>query len=256
MIDVSSLFSLENRIALVTGASRGIGAMIAEGLVAAGARVLICGRKPEELEATAERLGAEAILADLSNEAGISALAEAVRARTEHLDILVNNAGTAWGAPFESFPRSGFNKVLDLNLIAPFALTQALHPLLKAAAHPGLTARVINISSVDGLRPPTSQAWSYAASKAGLNMLTRQLAVAFLEDHITCNAIAPGLFETKFSAHMFDPEHPSHTDRPEIPMGYPGTPEDIAAAVIYLAARSGNYLTGAILPISGGIACL
>lgn len=256
MIDTSTLFSLENRTALVTGASRGIGAMIAEGLVAAGARVLICGRKPEELNETAARLGAEAIVADLSGEAGIAALAAEVKARTPKLDILVNNAGTAWGAPFESFPRKGFDKTLNLNLLAPFAITQALHPLIREAARPEHPARVINISSVDGLRPPPSQAWSYAASKAGLNMLTRQLAASFLADHITCNAVAPGLFETKFSAHMFDPDHPSYADRPAIPMGRPGTPEDIAAAVIYLAARSGNYLTGLILPVAGGIACL
>lgn len=256
MMDPARLFSLDGRIALVTGASRGIGAMIAEGLARAGARVLICGRKAAELEATADRLGAEAIPADLATESGIAGLAEAVRARTGRLDILVNNAGTAWGAPFADFPRTGFSKVLDLNLIGPFALTQALHPLLKAAASPDLPARVINISSVDGMRPPHAPVWSYAASKAGLNMLTRQLAQAFLPDHINCNVIAPGLFETRFSAHMFDPDHPAHDQRPEIPMGRPGQPEDIAAAAIYLAAPSGNYLTGLVLPVSGGIACL
>lgn len=256
MLNHDALFSLEGRTALVTGASRGIGAMIAEGLIGAGARVLICGRKAREVEATATRIGAEPITVDLSHEAGVITLAEEVAAQTNALDILVNNAGTAWGAPFEAFPRSGFDKVMDLNLLAPFALCQALHPLLCAAARPEWPARIVNISSVDGLRPPSTQAWSYSASKAGLNMLTRHLASSLLTDNITCNAIAPGLFETQFSGHMFNPDHPAYSDRPAIPMGRPGTAEDIAAAAIYLCARSGNYLTGVILPVSGGIACL
>lgn len=256
MIDPARLFSLDGRLALVTGASRGIGAMIAEGLASAGARVMICGRKADELETTARRLGATPIVADLSTDAGIAALVDEVGRRSDRLDILVNNAGTAWGAPFGDFPRAGFHKVLDLNLLAPFLLTQALHPLLKAAGSADRPARVINIGSVDGLRPATGPAWSYGASKAGLTLLTRQLAQAFLPDHITCNLIAPGLFETRFSAHMFAPDHPEYAQRPEIPMGRPGTPEDLAAAAIYLAARSGNYLTGAVLPVSGGIACL
>lgn len=256
MLDHDALFSLEGRTALVTGASRGIGAMIAEGLIGAGARVLICGRKAGELEETAARIGAEPIAADLSHEEGVAALAQALAARTDALDILVNNAGTAWGAPFGEFPRSGFARVMDLNLLAPFALSQALHELLCAAARPDRPARIVNVSSVDGLRPPSTPAWSYSASKAGLNMLTRHLARSLLADNITCNAVAPGLFETRFSSHMFDPDHPAYSDRPEIPMGRPGAPEDIAAAVIYLCARSGNYLTGVILPVSGGIACL
>lgn len=255
-IDVGKLFSLAGKTALVTGGSRGIGAMIAEGLIAAGARVLICGRKEADIRETAARLGAEALVADLSTAEGVAALAQATAAAAPKLDILVNNAGTAWGAPFGAFPRSGFEKVLNLNVVAPFDLTQALYPLLRAAARPDDPARVINISSVDGITPPKGPAFSYSASKAALNMMTRHLAAAFVADHVTCNAIAPGLFETRFSAHMLDPDHPHYGQRPDIPMQRPGTPEDIAAAAIYLASPAGRYLTGVVLPVSGGVASL
>ncbi|MBN9062157.1 MAG: 3-oxoacyl-ACP reductase [Rhizobiales bacterium 65-9] len=254
-MDVSTLFSLSGANALVTGGSRGIGAMIAQGLIGAGADVFICGRKEKELMEAAERLGAMPLVADLSTDAGVEGLAKAMRERVSRLDILVNNAGAAWGAPFDAFPRSGFDKVLNLNVVAVFALTQALHPLLKAAASPEHPARVINISSIDGLTPPRGPTFSYSASKAALNMLTRHLASIFAADHITCNAIAPGLFETKFSAHMFDPGHPKFDDRPLIPMNRAGNPEDIAGAAIYLASRAGGYVTGAILPVSGGSGC-
>lgn len=230
--------------------------MIAEGLVSAGARVLICARKEADVRDAEKSLGVEGIVADLSKEEGVAALAAGIRARTPKLDILVNNAGTAWGAEFGRFPRSGFEKTLNLNLIAVFDLIQALHPLLRDAGTPGDPARVINISSVDGITPPNGPTFPYSASKAGLNMLTRHLAATLVNDNITCNAIAPGLFETRFSAHMLDPAHPRYDDRPSIPMGRIGTPEDMAGAVIYLSSRAGSYLTGTILPVSGGVSCL
>lgn len=230
--------------------------MIAGGLVSAGVRVLICARKEDDVREAEKTLGVEGIVADLSTEEGVAALAAQTREKAGKLDILVNNAGTAWGAEFGQFPRAGFEKTLNLNLIAVFSLTQALHPLLREAGSPEDPARVINISSVDGIAPPNGPTFSYSASKAGLNMLTRHLASTFVKDNITCNAIAPGLFETKFSAHMLDPDHPKYADRPSIPMGRIGTPEDIAGAVIYLSSRAGSYLTGAILPVSGGVSCL
>ena len=249
------MFRLDGKTALVTGGSTGIGEMIASGLITAGARVLICARKPDALDDTARRIGAEPIVADLQNETGIDALVAAVNVCTEALHILVNNAGAGWGAPLGSFPRAGFDKSLNLNLTAPFMLIQGLLPKLRAAASAEDPARIINITSIDGTVPPRGPTYSYSASKAGLDMLSRHLASALVSEHITCNAIAPGLFATRMTRHMTDSTHPRYDDRPNIPMNRPGRPEEIAGTVIYLASRAGSYVTGAVIPVSGGVGC-
>ena len=255
-MDLAALFSLEGKIALVTGGTQGIGFMIAEGLVGAGARVIVCGRRQADAHEAELSLGRErcrALLVDLGEADGPARLIEGVKAETDRLHILVNNAGTGWSAALGAFPRRGFEKVLQLNLMAPFELIQQALPLLEAAASADDPARIINIASVDGLRPPLAETYSYSASKAGMLMLARHLGAHLVGRNITVNVIAPGLFETRLSAHMFDPSHPRAGDRPDIPLGRPGRAEDVAGAAIYLASRAGAYLTGVTLPVAGGI---
>ena len=202
------LFDVSGKNALVTGGGRGIGLMIARGLVQAGVRVVIASRKAEDLEAAAAELRAfgdcEAIPADLSTPEGAGALAEAVRARFDALHVLVNNSGATWGAPLEEFPASGWDRVMHTNLESVFHLTVGLLPALRAAASADDPARVINIGSIDGIRVPQVENYSYSASKAAVHMLTRHLARRLASEQITVNAIAPGPFESKMMAFMLD----------------------------------------------------
>ncbi len=253
MMEMGQLFGLDGRVALVTGGSRGIGRMIADGFLAAGcARVYLAARKQAELAETAAALGERVIglVADLGSLAGIEALAGEISAREQRLDILVNNAGAAWGAPFDSFPESGWDKVLDLNLKAPFFLTQALHALLKAGASPQQPAKVINIASVDGLRINPWETYSYQASKAGLIQLTRRMAARLVGEQIVVSAIAPGAFPSAMNKPARDA---GEQVAQAIPAGRIGTPEDIAAAAIYLASRAGDYVVGSVLTVDGGL---
>jgi len=255
-MDLDRLFDVRGRNALVTGGARGIGLMIAEGLVRAGAHVWICSRTAAEVEAAVERLSSlgqtRGVVADLALPEGVDAIDEAL-SEAPRLDILVNNAGTSWAAPVETFAKEGFDKVLNLNLTAPFMLTQRLLPRMKAAATIEHPARIINIASIDGLAPPDRNTFSYSSSKAGLIMLTRHLASALAADRVTVNAIAPGIFESKMTAFWFNPNHPRHESLPAFPLGdRPGRPEDIAGAVIYLASRAGSHVTGAVIPVAGG----
>lgn len=255
---MDDLFSVDGKVALVTGGSRGIGRMIATGLVDAGVRVYIASRKADDLRATADELAERgecvAIPADLSDEEGCVALAEAVTAEEERVHILVNNAGASWGAPIAEYPASGFDKVLDVNVKGVFFLTRALLPQLRAAADPEDPARVINIGSVDGISVPELESYAYSASKAAVHMLTRHLGKRLASDHITVNAIAPGLFESRMTAFMFD-ELEEHAED-VFPLQRTGRPDDLAGTTIFLASRAGSYLTGAIIPVDGGIATL
>lgn len=253
MIDIAALFGLEGRIALVTGGSRGIGRMIAEGLLAAGCqRVYITARKAEQLAATAAELGDRVvpIAGDVSTLEGIEALAAEYGSAEDRLDILVNNAGAAWGAPFEGFPESGWDKVVDLNLKAPFFLTQKLHPLLKAGARADRPAKVINIASVDGVRLNPWETYPYQASKAGLFQLTRRMAARLIADNIVVSAIAPGAFPSEMNKAARDA---GELVARAIPAGRVGRPEDMAAAAIYLASRAGDYVVGSTVTVDGGV---
>lgn len=252
-MDAGSLFTLEGRTTLITGGSRGIGRMIAEGFLSAGCRrVYITARKAEHLGQTAARLGDRvvALAGDLSEMAGIEALADEVAAREDSLDILVNNAGAAWGAPFGIFPESGWDKVMDLNLKAPFFLTQKLHGLLKASASADRPAKVINIASVDGLRINPWETYSYQASKAGLVQLTRRMAARLIADRIVVSAIAPGAFPSAMNKAARDA---ADVVARAIPAGRIGMAEDIAAAAIFLASRAGDYIVGSTIPVDGGL---
>lgn len=252
---VADLFSVEGKVALVTGGSRGIGLMIARGLVEAGARVYISSRKKDVCDEVATELSQDgaclSLPADLSREEGARDLAEAIGAREPRLHVLVNNAGANWGAPLEEYPDSAWDKVLALNVKSVFHLTRACLPQLEEAATPGDPARVINVGSIDGLRVPLLETYAYSASKAAVHHLTRALAMRLARHHITVNAIAPGPFESRMMAATLE------RFRDQIvascPLGRIGEPEDMAGVAIYLASRAGAYVTGAVIPVDGGI---
>jgi NAD(P)-dependent dehydrogenase (short-subunit alcohol dehydrogenase family) len=253
---MNDLFSLEGRTALVTGGSRGIGAAIATEFLNVGARVIVCARKVEELEAATQRLGAlgscEGIQADLSTLAGVDALAADVAQRTDRLDVLVNNAGATWGAAIDDFPEAGWDKVMALNVKAMHYLTSACLPLLRAAASADGPARVINIGSVDGINAPITENYAYSASKAAVHQLTRHLARRLAPEGILVNAIAPGMFPSKMTAFIADDPAMSGVANAMIPLKRMGRPEEIGGSAVYLASRAGGYTTGEVLVVDGG----
>ncbi|MBV8917798.1 SDR family NAD(P)-dependent oxidoreductase [Bradyrhizobium sp.] len=252
-----NLFSLEGRVALVTGGSRGIGKMIAAGYLAYGAaKVYITARKAGPCEATAKELTAAhggeciALPIDISSMAGVEMLAGELRKHEPKLDILVNNAGAAWGAEFDEFPESGWDKVMNLNLKTPFFLTKALATPLRAAASAERPAKVINIASIDGIFVNPMETYSYAASKSGLIHLTRRMAAKLIKDHVVVTGIAPGPFASDMNRAARD-----HADEvaTRVPAGRIGATEDMAGAAIFLASRAGDYVVGATIAVDGGI---
>jgi NAD(P)-dependent dehydrogenase (short-subunit alcohol dehydrogenase family) len=254
---MAGLFDVSGKTALVTGGSRGIGLMIARGLVQGGARVIISSRKVEDLEATASELSklgdCEAVPGDVSTPDGAASLAGATRERFPALDILVNNAGANWGAPLEEFPPSGWDRAMHANVEGVFHLTIGLLPALRAAAEAEDPARVINIGSIDGIRAPSMDNYSYSASKAAVHMLTRHLAKRLASEQITVNAIAPGPFESKMMAFLLDAPESREIVEQGVPLGRIGTPDDVAGLTLFLASRAGAYVTGAVIPLDGGI---
>jgi NAD(P)-dependent dehydrogenase (short-subunit alcohol dehydrogenase family) len=254
-MSMKKLFSLEDKVALVTGGSRGIGFMMAQGLVEYGAKVYIAARKTAEVEAAAVELSKVgeciALTADLGTEAGCNALAAEIMEREEKLHILINNAGANWGAPLAEFPDSAWDKVLALNVKSVFNLTRTLAPHLEKAAQAGDPARVINVGSIDGIQIPALETYSYSASKAAVHQLTKTLARRLAPQGITVNAVAPGPFESKMMAATLD------SFREHIisgcPLGRIGEPEDMAGVAVYLASRASSYVTGVVLPVDGGI---
>jgi NAD(P)-dependent dehydrogenase (short-subunit alcohol dehydrogenase family) len=254
---VSDLFSVRGKTALVTGGSRGIGYMVSRGLLEAGAQVVISSRKANQLEEAAASLSefgdVTAVPADLSTPEGTDALAAAVRERFPALNLLVNNAGASWGAPIEDFPDSAWDKILDTNVKSIFRLTTALLGELRKGASPADPARVVNVGSIDGLRVPSLENYSYSASKAAVHMLTRHLAKRLAGDAITVNAIAPGPFESKMMAFALDDPDARAAIEQNVPLGRIGSPEDVAGTVIFLSSRAGAYLTGTVIPVDGGI---
>jgi NAD(P)-dependent dehydrogenase (short-subunit alcohol dehydrogenase family) len=249
------LFSLDGKVAVVTGGTRGIGLMIARGLLGAGATVYISSRDADAGEAAVAQLAADgevhSIPANLSTEAECLRLAEEVGRQVKHVDILVNNAGATWGEPLEQFPDGAWDKVLALNLKAPFFCTRAFLGLLEHRASQDDPSRIINIGSIDGLRVPSLPIYSYSASKAGVHQLTRVLAAELGPRWITVNAIAPGPFESKMMAATLDQF--GEEIAAASPLRRIGRPDDMAGTAVYLASRAGSYVTGAIIPVDGGI---
>jgi len=255
-MDTTDLFSLKGRTALITGGSRGIGKMIAEGFIAQGARVYVSSRKAEVCDQTAAELsrgGGSCISlpGDVSTLDGVRGLAAAYAAREPALDILVNNAGAAWLATFDDFPEKGWDKVVDLNVKAPFFLTQAFAGSLRAAARKERPAKVINIASIDGIYLTPNETYSYAASKSGLIQLTRLLAARLIKDHIAVSAIAPGPFKSDMNTWARD--HEAETAA-RVPARRIGTDLDMAGAAIFLASRAGDYVVGSVVTVDGGLA--
>ena len=250
------LFSLKGRVALVTGGSRGIGEMIAAGFIEHGAKVYISSRKASDCDATAARLSAGggtciSLPQDISTVEGCQALAARIGELEPSLDILVNNAGAAWGADFDEFPESGWDKVLNLNLKSPFFLTQALRPKLAAGASQEKPAKVIMIASIDGIRLNPQETYSYHASKSGLIYLTRKMAARLIQDWIVVTCIAPGPFASQMNRDARD-----HGDEvaKRVPMRRIGRDEDMAGAAIFLASRAGDYVVGETIAVDGGVA--
>ncbi|MDF1857013.1 SDR family oxidoreductase [Pseudooceanicola sp.] len=251
-MDISTLFSLKGRVALITGGSRGLGRHFAEAFVDSGAKVYITSRKADVCFATAEAIGENCIAlpGDVSTLVGIDALVAQLKEREDGLDILINNAGIAWGESFDEFSEKGWDRSLDLNLKSPFFMMQKLRGMLKARASAEQPAKVINIASIDGQRLNPWDTYAYHASKAGLIFLTRRVAAELVSDHINVTAIAPGAFASEMNQAARD--HAEDVGK-RIPARRIGNPEDIAAAAIYLAARSGDYVIGNTLTVDGGI---
>lgn len=252
----TGLFDLTGKYALVTGGTRGIGMMMARGLLQAGARVVISSRKADVC-AEAQQLLSEfgdvqAIPADLSRHDECQRLADLVKLDSERLDILVNNAGAMWREPLETFPDEAWDAVLDLNLKSPFWLVQALLPALRRAGTADDPARIINVGSIAAIHVAQSPNYSYASSKAGLHQLTRVLARELGPQHVTVNAVAPGPFPSHMMASTLDAIGDAIAG--SAPLRRLGRDDDMAGIAVFLASRAGSYLTGAVIPVDGGIA--
>lgn len=251
---MKELFSIEGKVALVTGGASGIGAMIARGFVECGARVYIASRKEESLAEVAEELtqfgSCTALQADLSTEQACNDLAARIGEHEDRLHILVNNAGATWGAPYEEYPDSAWDKLLSVNVKAVFQLTRACTPLLKAASKVGDPARVINIGSVDGIGVPVMETYAYSSSKAAVHQLTRHMAKRLAPD-VTVNAIAPGPFQSRMMRATLEAAGDKMNDL--VPLGRIGSPEDAAGTAIFLSSRAGAWVTGDVIPLDGGL---
>ncbi|WP_299041881.1 SDR family NAD(P)-dependent oxidoreductase [uncultured Tateyamaria sp.] len=259
-MDPNTLFSLEGKVALVTGGATGIGRMAATGLMMAGARVLIASRKGDACAAVAAELNAldgpgsaEGFAADIGSEDGIAALVADVAGRADDLHILMNNSGVTWGAPMGQFPHAAWEKVMNVNVAAMFHLTQSLLPVLIKTGTADDPARVVNVGSVMGEAPMGDGAYSYAASKAAVLHMTKIMAKELAPHHVTVNALAPGPFVSKMTAFATADEGMRDKVGADVPLGRVGRDEDIAGCMQFLCGRGGAYLTGAVLPVSGGI---
>lgn len=252
---INNLFSIKDKVVLVTGGSRGIGLMIASTFVENGAKVYISSRKATVCQEVSDKLSeigtCIAVPADLSTKEGRKALVEAITEKEEKLDVLINNAGAAWGSPFEQFPEDGYDKIMDLNVKSLFFLTQDFMPLLKASADLSDPARVINVGSIDGIRVPGIDNSAYAVSKAAVHHMTKVLAIKFSGKGISVNAIAPGPFPSKMTEWLLD-KFQKQVEGIN-PMKRIGIPGDMGGVALYLASPAGAYVNGVVIPVDGGM---
>lgn len=254
---MKALFDVSGKVAVVTGGSSGIGAMMARGLVENGAKVYITARKVERLMEMAEELSklgdCTAIPADLSNVGAIEELVAAITAKEDHIDILINNAGANWAAPIEDFPEAGWDKVMDINIKSIFFATQKFLPLLKASGNAEDPARVINIASINGIRNSGMPTYAYSASKSGVIHLTEHLATDLASYHINVNAIAPGFFPSNMTKQIVENDGMTKMAISQIPRGRMGSPEDIAGTALYLCSRASAWVIGQTIVLDGGM---
>ena len=257
---LENLFGLNGKTALVTGGATGIGRMAAKGLAAAGARVFIVSRKGYLCETVAKEINdlkfAGSVVGfggNLGSEDGINALIAEVKSRTDRLDILMNNAGRTWGAPLGVFPYPAWEKIMSLNVTGMFHLTQGLIDLLSSSGTAEDPSRIVNVGSVMGEIPMGDGAYSYAVSKSAVHQITRILAKELADRHITVNALAPGPFQSGMTKFAIGNETGSERIGKRIPAQRVGRPEDIAACILFLCGYGGSYVTGSIIPVSGGI---
>jgi NAD(P)-dependent dehydrogenase (short-subunit alcohol dehydrogenase family) len=253
---VSNLFSVKDKTVLVTGGSRGIGLMIARGFVEGGAKVYISSRKADVCNSVAAELSENgtciALPEDIGSEEGVKRLVAQFSEREPALNVLINNAGTNWGAPLAEYDDAAFDKVFSVNVRGVFNMTREFVPLLQKGATEADPARVINIGSIDGLHVPQMETYAYSASKAAVHHLTRTLASRLARDHITVNAVAPGPFESKMMKATL--ENFGDAIVSAVPLKRIGRPDDMAGVTIYLASKAASYVTGAVIPVDGGIA--
>jgi NAD(P)-dependent dehydrogenase (short-subunit alcohol dehydrogenase family) len=251
------LFDISGKRAVVTGGASGIGTMIARGYLQAGVSVVIASRKEASLQEAVADLATDGdvsyVVADLSDEEGCRALGDAVAAKWDSLDILVNNAGATWGAPLDQHDSKAWSRVMDVNVEGVFHTTKYLLPLLKAAGSVESPARVINIGSVDGIHVPMMETYSYSASKAAVHQLTRHLG-KHLAPEITVNAIAPGPFQSRMMKATLEAAGEGMARM--MPLRRIGRDEDMAGAAIFLASEAASFITGAVLPVAGGMATI
>ncbi len=256
-MSMKTLFDVSGKVAVVTGGSSGIGAMMARGLIENGARVYITARKEERLMAKAAELSelgeCIAIPADLSNVEGIEALVAAISEREDKIDILINNAGANWSASIEDFPEKGWDKVMDINIKSIFFATQKFLPLLKASGTADNPARIINIASINGIRNSGMPTYAYTASKSGVINLTEHLATDLAAYNINVNAIAPGFFPSNMTKQIVENDGMTKMAISQIPRGRMGAPEDIAGTALYLCSRASSWMIGQTLVLDGGM---
>ena len=251
---MENLFDVKGKTAIVTGGSRGIGAMIAEGFVRNGVKTYITSRKAQACNIKAKELSefgeCISVPTDLTNMDEMNKLVSQIKEKEEKINILVNNAGAAWGASFDDFPEIGWDKVMDTNVKSVFFLTQKLVDILETSASTSDPSRIINIGSIDGLGIPRAETYSYPASKAAVHQLTKVLANRLANRNINVNAIAPGPFESNMMAHTL--EEYGEQIKSSVPRGRIGVPEDMAGASIFLSSKASSYITGSIIPVDGG----
>ena len=249
------LFDLSGRTAIVTGGGSGIGRQMATGLAEAGANVVLCARKPERCEEVAAELErdlgvrAAGMRCDVRDPRQVEEVVDATRSGFGRIDILVNNAGTSWGAAPEDHPLEGWQKVIDVNLTGVFLFAQAVGRTMIEEAG----GKIVNIASVaafGGAPPDLMNAVAYNASKAGVVGFTRDLATKWAQHRINVNAIAPGWFPSDMNKVLLDAQPDAYLEH--IPLRRFGGPDDLKGAVVFLASRASDYVTGQVVVVDGG----